>query len=357
MKTRALQNYGASVGLEVYDLDWNNQEEILELGRLAASQCVLFINDSVPFKQLATIMDNWGESAGATMFDYIGSKKIEGRHWRDVYLALGYTTTGIPKDLQDQVAIVTYKKDEKGRALGAFSNGELNWHSDQCAFDDAQRVIGLMSISDSANSQTTFLCTHDAYESLSSDMKSMAKELVVRHKWRDGIMAPGLNSAQTLVIHYNMVPLDGMETQLYRETASGLPGLKMPSHSFDGFVGMSQAESDRVIAELRKVVFQDKYVYTCNWQDGQTMFMDQEITLHARPTNVLDGNKRTMARLISYVNKIYPDKPRTHTVRYNGEIITHDHLAELVDLQRKEFFETQQQKNYASQDDEVYSHQ
>lgn len=39
MKTRALQNYGASVGLEVYDMDWNSPKKIIELGKLTTSQC------------------------------------------------------------------------------------------------------------------------------------------------------------------------------------------------------------------------------------------------------------------------------------------------------------------------------
>jgi alpha-ketoglutarate-dependent taurine dioxygenase len=355
MKTRALKNYDSSVGVEAYDIDWNSPEEVLELGKLAAGQCIVFVDDAIPFDQLAKGMSTWGDEGGATMFDYIGQKKIDGRHWRDVYLALGYTTTNVPKDLQKQVAYVTYKKDSKGRAQGAFSNGELNWHSDQCAFDDAQRIIGLQSISDSVNSETTFLCTHDAYESLSSDMKSTVKELYVKHKWRDGIMAPGLNSAQTLVIHYNMVPLDGMETALYRETATGLSGMKIPSHSFDGFVGMSLDESTKLLNELKQVVFQDKYVYTRNWNDGQLMLMDQEITLHARPTNIQDGDKRTMARLISYVNKLFPEHARSNHVRYQGKLITHDELAHLVDLDRKRVFDLQQQGTYAKQDDAVYA--
>jgi len=355
MKTRTLENYGSSVGVEAYDIDWNSQEEIIELGKLCAGQCIVFVNEKIPYEQLADSMKLWGDDAGATMHDYIGQKKVDGRHWRDVYLGLGYTTTNIPKELQKKVSYITPKKDEKGRAQGLFSNGELDWHSDQCAFDDAQRIIGLQSISDSASSQTTFLCTHDAYESLSSDIKSTIKELYVKHKWRDGIMAPGLNSVQTLVIHYNMVPLDGMETAFYRETATGLSGLKIPSHSFDGFVGMGQDESNRLLNEIKQVVFQDKYVYTRNWADGQTMFMDQEITLHARPTNILDGDKRTMARLISYVNNIFPNNQRSFNVRYQGKIITHDEMVVLVDQERKRVFDLEQDGNYASTEDQVYA--
>lgn len=355
MKTRALKNYGSSVGCEAYDIDWNSPEEVLELGKLAASQCVVFVNENISSKKLAETMAIWGDPAGAIMHEYITSKKIEGRHWRDVFLMLGYTVTDLPRDLYHNASRITYATDEKGRPKGIFSNGELDWHSDQCAFDDAQRIIGLQSISGSANSQTTYLCTHDAYESLSSDMKSTVKELYVKHKWHDGVMAPGLNSLQSLIAHYNMVPIDGMETSLYRETASGLPGIKYPTHSFDGFVGMSLDESNKLLNEIKKSVFRQKYVYTQNWHDGQLCFMDQEITLHARPTNITHGNLRNMVRIIGYVNHIYPENKIATHVRYCGKTISHAELAALVDEDRKRRFDEEQHSTYASLHNEVYA--
>jgi alpha-ketoglutarate-dependent taurine dioxygenase len=253
-------------------------------------------------------------------------------------LNLGYVGRET-KDVSNAISMVSYKSDERKRPQGLFSNGELDWHSDQCAFDDAPRTIGLQSISDSVNSQTQFLCTHDAYEALSSDMKSMVKELVCKHKWVDNLMAPGLNRVQTRLIQYNMCPLDGMETQLYSESVTGLSGIKFPSHSFNGFVDMSLEESHRVITELKSKIYNDRYVYTQDWQDGQVVFMDQEITLHKRPTNVTDGDRRTMARVITYMNHLYTDKQPRDQVRVNGKFYSHDEFAKMVDEDRLRTFE------------------
>ena len=346
MKTRALKNYDSSMGVEAYNIDWNSPEECLELGRLAASQCIVFVNEKITTDQLSDTMTAWGDPAHAIIHNYVTSKQLAGRHWREIYLNLGYTVSELDKKMHENVSTVSYKKDDRGRAKGIFSNGELDWHSDQCAFDDSPRMIGLQSVSDTANSQTTFLCTHDAYNSLSSDMQSTVKELVVKHKWYKGRMAPGLNQVQSLLIRYNMVPIDGMETKLYSETTTGIPGMKIPSHSFNGFVGMSMEESCRLIDEIKRHVFQDRYVYTQDWQDGQVVFMDQEITLHARPTNIKHGDKRTMARCITYLNKLYPDHPLRKTVRYQGEIISHDEFAQLVDADRAKIFNSEQQGEY-----------
>ena len=341
MKTKPLQNYGSSIGLEVYDIDWNCREELLELGRLCASECVVFLNENIPTENLFKIMIEWGDPSRAMIHQHLAEKKLTGKHWREILINLGYISNSVDDDLSKAVCYVSYKKGQKGRPIGMFQNGELDWHSDQCAFDDGQRVAALQSISDSENSQTQFLCTHDAYESLSSDMQSMVKELVVKHKWVDHVMAPGLNEIQTLLIHYNMVPLDGMETSLYSETASGLTGMKIPSHSFDGFVGLSREESDRIMEEIKRVVYQEKYVYAQNWKDGQIVFMDQEITLHKRPTNVQEGNLRTMARSIFHVNKLFDTEKskRATTVRHNRSFYSIEDFVKLVDEDRKKTYE------------------
>jgi alpha-ketoglutarate-dependent taurine dioxygenase len=342
MKTRSLKNYSSTVGVEAYDIDWNCQEEVEELGRLCASQCVVFVDEKVPSETLYDAMMSWGDPSRAYIHNAVVSKKLQGRHWREIVLNLGFINKDIDPKYKDAMSVVSYKKDEKNRPKGIFQNGELNWHSDQCAFDDGQRIIGLQSISDSKNSQTQFLCTHDAFESLSSDMQSMVKELVVKHKWIDNVMAPGLDYSQTLLIHYNLVPIDGMETKLYRETCTGLSGMKIPSHSFDGFVGMSREESDKVIDELKTAVYQDKYVYTQDWIDGQIVFMDQEITLHKRPTNIKNGDKRTMIRIISYLNKLFDNEQSRilEKVRYNGSYYNEDEFLSLVDKDRERIFLT-----------------
>jgi hypothetical protein len=149
------------------------------------------------------------------------------------------------------------------------------------------------------------------------------------------------------MLKYNMVPIDGMETKLYRETVTGLPGLKIPAKTFNGFVGMSMDESVRLMTEIEKTVYQDQYVYTQDWQDGQIVFMDQEITLHRRPTNVRDGDKRTMARAITYLNYLYPDQQPCMHVRYNGKLLTHDEFANIVDIDRLEKYNQQKKFDLA----------
>lgn len=334
MKTRKLNHYGSSVGCEVYDIDLNSDDEILELGKLVADQCVVYVNQKIDTRRLYQIQHQWGQDSRPIVQEYLSTGRLEGKHWREVLLNMMYITKDIDKDLTGAVLNVTYLKDEKGKPRGLFSQGELDWHSDQVSYDDAQRVIGLQSISDSQNSQTQFLCTYDAYESLSSDMKNMVKELYVRHKWSDAV-AVGADKDQLDLVRYNYVPIDGLESRLYSETATGRPGLKLTLHSFDGFVGMSNTESKKIIDEIYKAAFKEEYIYTHHWQDGQIVFMDQEITIHKRPSRVEDSPNRKMSRVITYLNYLFPNQKIANSLRLNERLISHDEFIKIVDNNRR----------------------
>ena len=354
MKIRALKNYDSSVGCEVYNIDFNNQEEVLELGKVVADQCIVYINAGVEIPKLYDIMSSWGDDSRSIIHNYVAQRRLKGRHWREIMLQLGYMNRVFDKfgedgkKLKGALSMVSYKRDDEGHPEGIFPEGELDWHADQISRDDAQRIIGLMSVAHSKDSQTAFLCTHDAYESLSSDMKSMIKELICTHKWRTGQygFCPGMDQAQLRSLRYNSLPIDGMETKLYAETVTGRTGIKLPHHSFDGFVGMGMEESQKIINEIEKAIYQEKYMWTHDWQDDQIVFMDQQITLHKRPTNLEAGNKREMVRAITYLNNLFPHIQPSNLIRYKGEVITDEQFATIVDTDRMEKFKAEERGEY-----------
>lgn len=337
MKKIPLPAYNASVGCQVTDIDLNSDDEILELGKTIAENAIVFVDQNVTTRRLFDIMMQWGAPSKALFHDLVVQKKLSGKHWREIFLHLGYITKEIEdQELRSAVSVISYRTDGKNKPKGMFTTGELRWHSDQISAVDAPRVIGLQSVSDSANSQTEFMCTHDAFDSLSSDLKSQVKELQCLHQWNEGVCAPGVGAEQSKILRLNMVPVNGLVTPLYSKLSSGIDGIHLPTHTFDRFVGMSKLESDTLYDHLCKVIYNEKFVYTQNWSDGQIVFMDQEITLHRRPTDVASGSKRNMARVISYLNHIYPDNvPGQRFYTEKGEL-TFDEIILLVDQRVKE---------------------
>ena len=324
---------------EVVDLDINDDASCRELGTIVADKCVVFLNQKLSERRLYEIQTLWGTPSRSLIEEYVCEKKLQGSHWRELLASLAATSAAVD-EFNDGMTRVSFSKNKKGKPTGLFTNGELDWHSDQQASHQKQRVIGLASLLGSRNSQTSFLCTASTYESLNHEDRSMVDELMTCWEWDGGSMSAELIPSQMDIVRYNMIPLNGMECPLVDQTASGRKGIKFPSHCFKGFHDMSREESLKVRDWLWDKLNQPQNIYTRNWEDGQTVFMDQNITLHARPTNVKDGDSRTMARMVSYLDKLFPNQQQNDQFQYHGKNLNREELLTLIDKQReREFLE------------------
>ena len=325
--------------VKVNNIDLQNDHHCIDLGRLIASECVAFVDDSTDEPRLQEILNLWGQPSRELIHTYILEKRLTGRHWRNHLVNLSYITKPFKERFKENVhySRVSFDRDEKtNKPLGLFTSGELDWHSDQQANYESQKIIALMSLYGTKNSQTTFLSTAEAYSHLNHEDKTMVDELVTVYKWDGGTMCDDLDPEQKEIIRYNQVPLDVMESPLKDKTASGIEGIKFPSHSFSHFRGMDYQESRAYRNKIWDLINKPEYIYTHNWEDKQIVFMDQTITLHARPTNVQHGNKRTLVRMVTYLDKLFPEtgKPKDR-IMWNDKLITHDEFADKVDFRRQ----------------------
>ena len=340
MKTQQLQN-----AVEAFDFDIFEDEHIPELGKLIADKQVVVVKQKLTEERHFDILDSWGSPGMSPVIAGIGLGKLKGLHWN----AVRNTTARIGKLInirhRSRMQSVTFQKDQKGRALGIFTNGKLGWHSDQPSFESAQRVVGLASVEGSEGSQTTFLSSAECYDSLPSEDRSQVDELKCVNKWdmnNVNHFAGELIEEQHAIMRYNGCPLDGLTAPLRSESASGVAGIHFPESLFGYFLGMSVAESEKYIKHLWSLMNKPKYIYTHNWKDGEVVYMDQAITLHARPTSVEDGDMRRMWRCSGYLDKLYPKHgPWTMKINVEGEEITWDELFERIDKTRKEEYNRQ----------------
>jgi len=330
MKVQQLQN-----AVEAFDFDIFSDEHIPELGRLLSDKQVVVVKQRLTQERHFGILDSWGSSAMSPIIYGIGAGKLRGLHWN----AIRNTTLRIAKLIEpkhrSRMQSVTFQKDRKGRALGIFTNGKLGWHNDQTSFESAERVVGLASVEGSEGSQTTFMSTRECYDKLNAEDKSQVDELKSVHKWdmtKINHFAGDLIEEQHAIMKYNGCPLDGLTSPLKAETASGVPGIHFPASLFSHFLGMSKEESDKYLKHIWSLMNKPEYIYTHNWKDGEVVYMDQAITLHARPTSVEDGDMRRMWRCSGYLDKLYPGKgPMTMKISLEGEEITWDELFKRID--------------------------
>jgi alpha-ketoglutarate-dependent taurine dioxygenase len=208
---------------------------------------------------------------------------------------------------------ITGMRDEHGNNTGMFSEGLLDWHSNQQGTTYYAPGAGLLSISGTANSRTDFLNTVDPYNALSREWQTMCDELVAVHRWKKGVMAPGVSEVQDRLLQMHMVPQDDVEVPLVNTSPAGYKGLHFPYTSIHHFKGMSEAESDKVIAYLKDHIMREEYMYKHEWQDGEVVLFDNTVTLHCRPTP--DTSKRLLYRLSYNFDRILQDrKPRAAAV-------------------------------------------
>lgn len=332
-----LINLGGAV--EITDIDLMDDDQCMDVGRVVAEECVVLVRQKIPETRLYDIQTLWGQPSHCIVDRYIGEKRLTGRHWRNLIIQLTRVAQATEETAdKGGLARVSYEKNEKGKPTGLFTNGELDWHSDRQSYEDNQSVVGLLSLWGTQNSQTAFLRTTESYQDLSSEDRTMVDELTTVWKWDGGSMSKDLIPEQKEFVRYNMVPHSNMECSLISETAAGVKGIRFPSHCFSHFAGMSKEESEKYRQHLWKIISADKYKYVHDWQDGEAIFMDQNITLHARPTNIEDGDQRTLARMVSYMDRLYPEKAPVDYVRCEGEYHDHDTFAAMVDAQRREEF-------------------
>jgi hypothetical protein len=104
---------------------------------------------------------------------------------------------------------------------------------------------------------------------------------------------------------------------------------KIPLSNYEASIGCQVTDidlnSDEEIIELGKTIAENAIV-----------LVDQNITLHRRPTNVTSGSKRNMARVISYHNHIYPNDVPGQTFYTERGKLTVDELMAMVDNRVKE---------------------
>lgn len=334
MKTASYSNR-----TEVTEIDLQDDDQCRDLGRLVASKCVVVVRQAVTEKRLFDIQNLWGQPCTILMARALLDGRMSGRHWRNIQLHLSYTSKPTEHFTQCKgLARVSFERNSKGKPTGFFTNGSLDWHCDQQSFDESQRVVGLMSLWGTANSQTSFLSTANAYAALSSEDKTMVDELITVSEWDGGTMSKDIIPSQREVLHYGIAPVPGMECPVLAQTASGVKGIKFPSHSFKKFRGMSREDSLKYRKHLWSLINKPENIYHHNWVDGEIVFMDQNITLHARPTDVKEGNTRTMSRMNSYMDILFPGKGPVDYVRHNGQKLAIEAFLKLMDQARRDEF-------------------
>jgi len=295
-KIDGLGDYG--VYIDGVDFNHMTDDEWNRIGELHMDKLVTIIRDcNLSWKNQTDWVKKWGDTRHIHSFTMM--KKYGGKEWKDlVQRALKGDETIDAKDREDvvlaygmqqftqdgkHVARVTGQKDEKGNPLGMFAEGELLWHSNEGGTLTFTPGVALLGGEGMTNSATGFVTTVNYYQDISEEFRSELDEMIIIHKFQEGVMTPGLRREQDLLIKNNMCPNDGTEVPLVIQSPAGIRGMHYPINTVYQIKGMSKEESDKVFKRINDELFTEKYIYDHWYQnDNDFLLFDNSICLHRR---------------------------------------------------------------------------
>jgi alpha-ketoglutarate-dependent taurine dioxygenase len=295
-KIEGLGSYG--VYIDGVDFEHMTDDQWMEIGKIHMENLVTIIRDcNLSWENQMDWVQKFG--ASRNNFSYNMLTKYNEKSWKNLtQRAFADDPSLLDDDKRDiktafnvakftkegkHVAKVSGQKDKDGNPLGLFAEGELTWHSNeggQLTFTPGVSLLGAEGV---VGSSTGFVTTVDYYENVSDSFRSELDDMVIIHKFRPGVMTPGLREEQDLMLKNNMCPVDGTEVPLVIQSPAGIKGLHYPLNTIYQIKGMSKEESDKVFAEINKGLFTEEYVYD-HWykNDGDFLLFDNSITLHRR---------------------------------------------------------------------------
>jgi taurine dioxygenase len=178
-----------------------------------------------------------------------------------------------------------------GKPIGGLGNSELVWHQDMSYNElppKASLLYGLET--PSAGGETFFYNLYSAYETLPQRLKTRIQGLTCKHdatrnssgQLRNGFAERYSNQERPGAVH----PL------AVRHPETGRTSLYLGRRPNAWVVGLSDAESDRLLDELWAHIESGSFVWGQEWRPGDLVIWDNRCTLHRR--NTLDPSLRRL---------------------------------------------------------------
>ena len=196
------------------------------------------------------------------------------------------------------VDVSNFDPDGKPLVIGdpkrAFNDANQLWHTDG-SFNENPSVASLLSGREipPAGGDTQFADMCAAWDALPDERKARLEGLIAVHNLLHSRRKAGLTSIDEMLI----APRPPVRQVLVRtHPATGHKSLYLASH-IERIEGMSQGESDALIAELMEWATRPEFVYTHVWAPKDLVMWDNRRTMHrATPFEGYERHRRIMHR-------------------------------------------------------------
>lgn len=291
-------------GVYIDDVDLKNitQEEWMEIGKIHLDSLVTVIRgNDIDYLTYYKLIMQWGparwnrpiafyEKYGKPLKEVVINNELDaedlitfnnGRRWQ------------IDKRCPGMIR-VTPRKNTKGESLGAFADGELFWHSNECGDTAFTPGVALMGWEDMKDTATGFCTSPDWYEKQTEAFRSELDDMIVVHNYRPNSVSPVVVEDQENFYRNNFSPEKDMRVPLIIRSPGGIKGVHVGANTFDRVEGMSKADSEKLFEKIRAEMIVPEYTYD-HWYetDKDILLFDNSITLHNRSIHEKIGTAPT----------------------------------------------------------------
>jgi taurine dioxygenase len=250
----------------ITDIDFMtcSDEELRFIGRMIPTNLVVVIRGQTltPERQLY-ICNVWGDAQ-------IYSKSA--------------TKMRIAKEfmIHDGVARVTGAKNEDGKPGVFGQKEELDWHANGVeSIKDRENIVFLYAENGTAGSKTSWLNNSLSYKSLPDDIRDKVKTLEMYTKTPEQ-ESESIRKAREEAGQQYWSRRSKKPKPVYYKNEFGAEGLYYPHLFADDFVGYEYEEQEKLKQFLTNHILQDKFIYDHEWQDGDIVVSEQNLSLHKR---------------------------------------------------------------------------
>ena len=200
----------------------------------------------------------------------------------------GANTRGAPE--WDNLMLISDRKDEDDKPIGALGHGEMWFHTDKCYVERPHRFTFLYGIEiPSVGGNTKFTSLYSAYDRMPAELKKRFESTFVMQGQQYGVGRRIDITAPLETIHHFRQPM------IVANPDSGLKALYVAAQNTMWIEGVERNESERILSRLFELTEDPASTYEHVWQVGDLMMWDNLACLHAR-TDWPDGETRTLRR-------------------------------------------------------------
>lgn len=173
---------------------------------------------------------------------------------------------------------------------GALPDGEMQFHSDQCYYENPAMATMLFGIEvPPSGGDTLFSSATAVYESLPPATKSRIDGLQALNVYDYG-------NGATIKGQFDENAPKFVHPVVRTHPETGRKGVYVNRLMTDHILGLARADSDALLEELFLQIEKPQFIYSHKWRVGDLVMWDNRCALHAR-TDFDPGTRRMMRRV------------------------------------------------------------